>query len=171
LTAFFALLCLGTFKNSVTVGVISATGRMIDTGEGFQIEDLLQTDAAINSGNSGGPLVNLAGEVIGINTLVIRGNRFGGASAEGRADCRGCGRQEADRRSRDGFGFASFGCAGSCGYGGGGGYDYQQGLSHRQGVRENRRKTESSRGENYPGECIISEKAIMNTGKLPSIKN
>lgn len=63
---------LGDFKNSVTVGVISATGRNLDTGNGYQLEGLLQTDAAINEGNSGGPLVNLAGEVIGINTLIIR---------------------------------------------------------------------------------------------------
>lgn len=63
---------LGDFKNSVTVGVISATGRTLDTGNGYQLEGLLQTDAAINEGNSGGPLVNLAGDVIGINTLIIR---------------------------------------------------------------------------------------------------
>jgi 2-alkenal reductase len=63
---------LGNFKNTVTVGVISATGRSIDTGNGYQIEDLIQTDAAINHGNSGGPLVDLAGEVIGINTLIVR---------------------------------------------------------------------------------------------------
>ena len=65
---------LGDFRNSVTVGVISATGRTIDTGEGYQLENLVQTDAAINSGNSGGPLLNLAGEVVGINTLVVRGS-------------------------------------------------------------------------------------------------
>jgi 2-alkenal reductase len=63
---------LGDFKNTVTVGVVSATGRSIDTGQGYQIEDLIQTDAAINHGNSGGPLVNLAGEVIGVNTLIVR---------------------------------------------------------------------------------------------------
>jgi 2-alkenal reductase len=68
---------LGDFKNSVTVGVISATGRSIDTGEGYQIEGLIQTDAAINNGNSGGPLVSLAGEVIGINTLVVRSSGSG----------------------------------------------------------------------------------------------
>ncbi|MEA4909236.1 MAG: trypsin-like peptidase domain-containing protein [Anaerolineaceae bacterium] len=65
---------LGDFKNTVTVGVVSATGRSIDTGAGYAIEDLIQTDAAINQGNSGGPLLNLAGEVIGINTLVVRGS-------------------------------------------------------------------------------------------------
>jgi 2-alkenal reductase len=73
---------LGDFKNTVTVGVVSATGRSIDTGQGYQIEDLIQTDAAINHGNSGGPLVNLAGEVIGINTLIVR-NSGNGDVAEG----------------------------------------------------------------------------------------
>lgn len=68
---------LGDFKNSVTVGVISATGRTIDTGEGYYLEGLLQTDAAINQGNSGGPLVNLAGEVIGVNTLIVRTSSTG----------------------------------------------------------------------------------------------
>jgi serine protease Do len=68
---------LGDFKNTVTVGVVSATGRSIDTGLGYQIEGLIQTDAAINEGNSGGPLVNLAGEVIGINALVVRGSGSG----------------------------------------------------------------------------------------------
>lgn len=65
---------LGDFKNSVTVGVISATGRTLDTGEDYQMEGLLQTDAAINEGNSGGPLVNLSGQVVGVNTLIIRGS-------------------------------------------------------------------------------------------------
>jgi len=72
---------LGDFKNTVTVGVVSATGRSIDTGQGYQIEGLIQTDAAINQGNSGGPLVNLAGQVIGVNTLIVRGGS--GAVAEG----------------------------------------------------------------------------------------
>jgi len=73
---------LGNFKNTVTVGVVSATGRSIDTGNGYLIEDLIQTDAAINHGNAGGPLVSLAGEVIGINTLVVR-NTGSGDVAEG----------------------------------------------------------------------------------------
>lgn len=74
---------LGDFMNTITVGVISATGRAIDTGNGFLMEDLLQTDAAINQGNSGGPLVNLAGDVIGINTLVVRGSGRSNTIAEG----------------------------------------------------------------------------------------
>lgn len=68
---------LGDFKNTVTVGVVSATGRSIDTGDGYSIDNLIQTDAAINQGNSGGPLVNLAGEVIGINTLIVRSSGSG----------------------------------------------------------------------------------------------
>ena len=74
---------LGDFKNSVTVGVVSATGRSLDSGRGYQINGLIQTDAAINSGNSGGPLVNLNGEVVGINTMVVRGGGYGSAIAEG----------------------------------------------------------------------------------------
>ena len=73
---------LGDFKNTVTVGVVSATGRSIDSGQGYLIEGLIQTDAAINQGNSGGPLVNLAGQAIGINTLVVRSSETG-AVAEG----------------------------------------------------------------------------------------
>jgi serine protease Do len=68
---------LGDFKNTVTVGVISATGRRLDSGRGYFMEDMIQTDAAINEGNSGGPLVNLAGQVIGLNTLVLRGSSSG----------------------------------------------------------------------------------------------
>jgi 2-alkenal reductase len=74
---------LGDFKNTVTVGVVSATGRSIDTGNGVLMEDLIQTDAAINQGNSGGPLVNLAGQVVGINTLILRGGSGGQAVVEG----------------------------------------------------------------------------------------
>jgi serine protease Do len=73
---------LGNFKNTVTVGVVSATGRSIETGQGYSVEDLIQTDAAINQGNSGGPLVDLAGEVIGINNMIVRGSG-NGTVAEG----------------------------------------------------------------------------------------
>ena len=68
---------LGDFKNTVTVGVVSATGRSIDSGSGYSIDGLIQTDAAINQGNSGGPLVNLAGEVVAINTLIVRSTGTG----------------------------------------------------------------------------------------------
>ena len=57
------------FDHTVTVGVISATGRKI--GQLPDYQDLLQTDASINQGNSGGPLINLDGEVIGINTMIV----------------------------------------------------------------------------------------------------
>ncbi len=74
---------LGDFKNTVTQGVVSATGRSLDTGDGFSLENMIQTDAAINHGNSGGPLINLAGQVVGINTAIVRGSAFSGDVAEG----------------------------------------------------------------------------------------
>lgn len=74
---------LGELTNTVTVGVVSAKNRDLETSSGFQMEGLLQTDAAINSGNSGGPLVSLDGKVVGINTLVVRGSGLTGAIAEG----------------------------------------------------------------------------------------
>jgi len=72
---------LGDFPNSVTVGVVSGLNRSLEM-DNLTIEGLIQTDAAINKGNSGGPLVNLRGEVIGINTFIIREGRASGV-AEG----------------------------------------------------------------------------------------
>ncbi len=66
---------LGEYQNTVTTGILSGYNRTLDTLSG-----LLQTDAAINHGNSGGPVLNRNGDVIGINTLVVRG---GGSQAEG----------------------------------------------------------------------------------------
>jgi serine protease Do len=69
-------------RNSVTMGVVSALDRSLENSNGYKMENLIQTDAAINNGNSGGPLVNLAGEVIGVNTYIVRGSSTS-AIAEG----------------------------------------------------------------------------------------
>lgn len=68
---------LGDFRGTVTMGVISALNRQVGPMQG-----LIQTDAAINNGNSGGPLINSLGQVVGINTLVVRSTNDGNV-AEG----------------------------------------------------------------------------------------
>lgn len=67
---------LGEFRNTVSMGVISGLARSVQTSDdsgGEVLQNVIQTDAAINRGNSGGPLLNLRGEVIGVNTAVVAG--------------------------------------------------------------------------------------------------
>ena len=69
-------IALGQYSNTVTSGIISGTGRPVTASSGTgtsteSLTDLIQTDASINSGNSGGPLVNMAGQIIGINTAIV----------------------------------------------------------------------------------------------------
>jgi len=72
---------LGDFKNTVTSGVISALHRTLSGRS--EMDDMIQTDAAINHGNSGGPLVNLGGEVVGVNTAIASRDPSSGDVAQG----------------------------------------------------------------------------------------
>jgi S1-C subfamily serine protease len=58
-------------QNTLTTGIISSLGRTIKSESGDLIDNVIQTDAAINQGNSGGPLLNTAGEIVGINTMIL----------------------------------------------------------------------------------------------------
>ena len=58
---------------TVTAGIVSAKERVIETEDNRTLTDMIQTDAAINNGNSGGPLVNLSGKLVGINSTIMRG--------------------------------------------------------------------------------------------------
>lgn len=70
------------YANTVTKGIISAKNRTLKAGTDGTITSVIQTDAAINSGNSGGPLINMAGQVIGINSMKLAGSNDG-SSVEG----------------------------------------------------------------------------------------
>jgi 2-alkenal reductase len=80
---------LGDFRNSVTKGIISGLNRSV--GNELGLVGMIQTDASINSGNSGGPLFNLNGEVVGVNTAVVRGQSGGVFGQSGSAPAEGLG--------------------------------------------------------------------------------
>ncbi len=67
-------------KPTVTVGVVSATKMKVNADNKRVYKDMVQTDASINSGNSGGPLINANGEVIGINTIIFTGSSYSSGS-------------------------------------------------------------------------------------------
>ncbi len=68
-------------QNTITLGIVSALNRTLTSEGGFRIEKVIQTDAAVNPGNSGGPLISLEGKVIGVNTAII--SKSGGSEGIG----------------------------------------------------------------------------------------
>jgi len=74
---------LGEFTNSVSDGIIGGLDRSLDTGAGYRLGNLIQHDADISSGNSGGPLVNMQGQVIGMNVAKLDNDTAAGASVSG----------------------------------------------------------------------------------------
>ncbi|MGL1892061.1 MAG: trypsin-like peptidase domain-containing protein [Spirochaetaceae bacterium] len=69
------------FDRTLTTGVISGTGRPLNNGSGFLMQDMIQTDASINPGNSGGPLIDSTGKMIGVNTMIY--SKSGGSDGIG----------------------------------------------------------------------------------------
>jgi 2-alkenal reductase len=74
---------LGEFTNTVSDGIVGGLDRSLDTGYGYTLPNLIQHDAEISSGNSGGPLLNMQGEVIGMNVAKIDNSTANGASVSG----------------------------------------------------------------------------------------
>lgn len=75
---------LGEFPNTVTDGIVGGVKRSLDTGEGYRLPNLIQHDAPISPGNSGGPLVDMSGKVVGVNVAKAEdNNNLDGATAEG----------------------------------------------------------------------------------------
>ncbi|MGC4193033.1 MAG: trypsin-like peptidase domain-containing protein [Thermomicrobiales bacterium] len=74
---------LGEFTNTVSEGIIGGLDRSLDTGEGYSLQNLIQHDAPISPGNSGGPLLNMQGQVIGMNVAKVDYQQANGASVTG----------------------------------------------------------------------------------------
>lgn len=75
---------LGTFTNTVTDGIVGGVDRSLDEGNGQVLPNLIQHDAPLSSGNSGGPLLNMQGQVVGVNVAAIpNGSQLGGNQANG----------------------------------------------------------------------------------------